>query len=49
MSTGGYPRPRLLLDSVVVLTYAAAVTTAIRLGVAVAVLPVHHPILVAHQ
>ncbi|MBI3893054.1 MAG: LLM class flavin-dependent oxidoreductase, partial [Candidatus Wallbacteria bacterium] len=32
-----------------VLTYAAAVTTAIRLGVAVVVLPVHSPIHVAHQ
>jgi probable F420-dependent oxidoreductase len=36
-------------DPVVVLTYAAAVTTAIRLGVAVVVLPVHNPISVAHQ
>jgi probable F420-dependent oxidoreductase len=36
-------------DSVVVLTYAAAVTTAIRLGVAVLVLPVQNPIHVAHQ
>ena len=36
-------------DSVVVLTYAAAVTTVIRLGVSVMVLPVHHPIHVAHQ
>ena len=37
------------LDSVVALTYAAAVTTTIRLGVSVMVLPVHHPIQVAHQ
>ena len=36
-------------DSVVALTYAAAVTTTIRLGVSVMVLPVHHPIHVAHQ
>jgi probable F420-dependent oxidoreductase len=36
-------------DPLVVLTYAAAVTTTIRLGVAVIVLPVHHPIHVAHQ
>jgi probable F420-dependent oxidoreductase len=36
-------------DPVVVLTYAAAVTTSIRLGVAVVVLPVHNPISVAHQ
>ena len=36
-------------DPVVVLTYAAAVTTTIRVGVSVAVLPVHNPILVAHQ
>jgi probable F420-dependent oxidoreductase len=36
-------------DPVVVLTYAAAVTTAIRLGVAVVVLPVHSPLHVAHQ
>ena len=37
------------LDPMVVLTYAAAVTTAIRVGVSVAVLPVHQPIFVAHQ
>jgi probable F420-dependent oxidoreductase len=37
------------LDSVVALTYAAAVTTRIRLGVSVMVLPLHHPIHVAHQ
>ena len=37
------------LDSVVALTYAAAVTTTIRLGVSVMVLPLHHPIHVAHQ
>lgn len=36
-------------DPVVVLTYAAAVTTKIRLGASVVVLPVHHPIHVAHQ
>ena len=36
-------------DPMVVLTYAAAVTTRIRLGVAVAVLPVQNPIHVAHQ
>ena len=36
-------------DPVVVLTYAAAVTTSIRLGVAVVVLPIHSPIHVAHQ
>ena len=36
-------------DSVVALTYAAAVTTKIRLGVSVIVLPMHHPIHVAHQ
>jgi probable F420-dependent oxidoreductase len=36
-------------DSVVALTYAAAVTTRIRLGVSVIVLPMHHPIHVAHQ
>ena len=36
-------------DPVVVLTYAAAVTTSIRLGVAVVVLPVHSPIHVTHQ
>lgn len=37
------------LDSVAALTYAAAVTTRIRLGVSVMVLPLHHPIHVAHQ
>jgi probable F420-dependent oxidoreductase len=36
-------------DPVVVLTYAAALTTSIRLGVSVVVLPVHSPIHVAHQ
>jgi probable F420-dependent oxidoreductase len=36
-------------DPMVILTYAAAVTTTIRLGVAVVVLPVHSPIHVAHQ
>jgi probable F420-dependent oxidoreductase len=36
-------------DPVVVLTYAAAVTTKIRLGCSVVVLPVHNPIHVAHQ
>ena len=36
-------------DPGVVLTYAAAVTTRIRVGVAVVVLPVHNPSHVAHQ
>src|SRR5208337_2787828 len=36
-------------DPVVVLTYAAAVTSSIRLGASVVVLPVHNPIHVAHQ
>ncbi len=36
-------------DPMVVLTYAAAVTTTIRVGVAVVVLPLHSPIHVAHQ
>ena len=36
-------------DPVVVLTYAAAVTTTIRLGASVVVLPMHNPIHVAHQ
>jgi probable F420-dependent oxidoreductase len=36
-------------DPMVVLTHAASVTTAIRVGVSVTVLPVHHPIHVAHQ
>jgi probable F420-dependent oxidoreductase len=36
-------------DSVVALTYAAAVTTTIRLGVSVIVLAIHHPVHVAHQ
>src|SRR5215472_16644453 len=36
-------------DPVVVLTYAAAVTTTIRLGASVVVLPIHNPIHVAHQ
>jgi probable F420-dependent oxidoreductase len=37
------------LDPMVVLTYAAALTTRIRLGVSVVVLPLHSPIHVAHQ
>ena len=36
-------------DPVVILTYAAAVTSRIRLGASVVVLPVHSPLLVAHQ
>ncbi len=36
-------------DPAVVLTYAAAMTTSIRVGVSVAVLPLRHPIHVAHQ
>jgi probable F420-dependent oxidoreductase len=36
-------------DPMVILTYAAAVTTSIRVGVAVAVLPVHSPVRMAHQ
>ena len=36
-------------DSVVLLTYAAALTTMIRLGVSVMVLPIHQPIHIAHQ
>jgi probable F420-dependent oxidoreductase len=36
-------------DPVVVLSWAAAVTTRIRLGASVVVLPAHHPIHVAHQ
>jgi probable F420-dependent oxidoreductase len=36
-------------DPVVVLTYAAAVTTRIRLGASVVVLQIHSPLMVAHQ
>src|SRR5437879_9831278 len=36
-------------DPMVILTYAAAVTTSIRVGVSVVVLPVQNPIHVAHQ
>jgi len=36
-------------DPVVVLTYAAAVTSRIRLGASVVVLAIHSPLLVAHQ
>ena len=39
----------LSFDPMVILTYAAAVTTSIRVGVAVAVLPVHSPVRMAHQ
>jgi probable F420-dependent oxidoreductase len=36
-------------DSLTLLTYAAAVTTTIRVGVSVLVLPVYNPVHVAHQ
>ncbi|HEY1300140.1 MAG TPA: LLM class flavin-dependent oxidoreductase [Stellaceae bacterium] len=36
-------------DPVVVLSWAAAVTSRIRLGASVVVLPIHHPAYVAHQ
>jgi probable F420-dependent oxidoreductase len=36
-------------DSLIALTYAAAVTTRIRLGVSMLVLPTYHPVHVAHQ
>src|SRR6266853_1737376 len=36
-------------DPVVVLTYAGAITTKIRLGASVVVLPIHSPLMVAHQ
>jgi probable F420-dependent oxidoreductase len=37
------------LDSLTLLTYAAALTNTIRVGVSVLVLPVHHPIHIAHR
>jgi probable F420-dependent oxidoreductase len=37
------------LDAVTALTFAAALTTTIRVGVSVLVLPVFHPVHVAHQ
>jgi probable F420-dependent oxidoreductase len=37
------------LDSLTLLTYAAGITTTIRVGVSVLVLPVYHPVHVAHQ
>src|SRR5437879_13539621 len=36
-------------DPVVVLTYAAAVTSKIRLGASVVVLQIHSPLMLAHQ
>lgn len=36
-------------ESMTLLAYAAAVTTTIRLGVSMLVLPTHHPVHVAHQ
>src|SRR5712692_4750686 len=36
-------------DPVVVLTYAAALTSRVRLGASVVVLPIHSPLLLAHQ
>lgn len=40
--------PTGCFDSLTVLTYAAGVTSTIRLGVSVLVLPIYHPIHVAH-
>lgn len=37
------------LDALTLLTYAAAITTTIRVGVSVLVLPVHSPVHVAHR
>ena len=37
------------LDSLTILTYAAALTTTIRLGVSVVVLPIYHPIHLAQE
>ena len=37
------------LDPVVALTYAASITRRIGVGAAVVVLPIHHPLMVAHQ
>jgi probable F420-dependent oxidoreductase len=39
----------ICLDPVVVLTYAASITQRIGVGAAVVVLPIHHPLMVAHQ
>src|SRR5882757_3722552 len=36
-------------DPVVILTYAAALTSRIRVGASVVVLPIHSPLMVAHQ
>jgi probable F420-dependent oxidoreductase len=36
-------------DPVVILTYAAATTSRIRVGASVVVLPIHNPLMVAHQ
>jgi probable F420-dependent oxidoreductase len=36
-------------DPVVILTYAAAITKRIRVGASVVVLPIHSPLMVAHQ
>jgi probable F420-dependent oxidoreductase len=36
-------------DPVVILTYAAAITSRIHLGASVVVLPIHSPLMVAHQ
>ena len=37
------------LDPVVALTYAASITSRIRVGASVVVLPIHSPLMVAHQ
>jgi len=39
----------ICFDPVVILTYAASITSRIRVGASVVVLPIHHPLMVAHQ
>jgi probable F420-dependent oxidoreductase len=39
----------ICFDPVVILTYAAAITSRIRVGASVVVLPIHSPLMVAHQ
>jgi len=41
--------PARCMNALTILTYAAGLTTTIRLGVSVLVLPIYHPIHIAHQ
>ena len=49
MSRATFPRSPLFYDPVLSLTWAAAVTTRVRLGTSVLVLPMRHPLPLAKE